>query len=127
MHDYLEAERVGQADVTSCSSVYLTCPVSLFNLLRTYSTPADKPASLANNQNQRDPIDPGLVEDDDESSPSSDDGNNYKYPIDDTVNKRVQEEVSVISTEPPTINVAIGKNSSEMIPQEKTNDNHLDY
>lgn len=127
MHDYLEAERVGQADVTSCSSVYLTCPVSLFNLLRTYSTPADKPASLANNQNQRDPIDPGLVEDDDESSPLSDDGNNYYYPNDDTVNKRVQEEVTVPSTEPPTINLAIGKNSSEMIHQEKTNDNHLDH
>lgn len=45
MKDYLEAEYAGQADFSSCSRLYSTCPVSLFNLLRTYSTPADKPIS----------------------------------------------------------------------------------
>jgi len=45
MKDYLEAEYAGQADFSSCSQLYSTCPVSLFNLLRTYSTRADKPVS----------------------------------------------------------------------------------
>lgn len=43
MQDYLEAEKLGQADAGSCASAYYTCPVSLFNMMRTYSTPADKP------------------------------------------------------------------------------------
>ena len=46
MKDYLEAEYAGQADFSSCSQLYSTCPISLFNLLRTYSTPADKPVSV---------------------------------------------------------------------------------
>lgn len=44
MHEYLEAERLGKADPQSCSTAYSTCPISVFNLARTYSTPADKPA-----------------------------------------------------------------------------------
>jgi hypothetical protein len=43
MQDYLEAEKLGQADAGSCASVYYTCPVSIFSMMRTYSTPADKP------------------------------------------------------------------------------------
>jgi hypothetical protein len=43
MQDYLEAEKLGQADAGSCASAYYTCPVSIFNMMRTYSTPADKP------------------------------------------------------------------------------------
>ena len=43
MQDYLEAEKLGQANAGSCASAYYTCPVSLFNMMRTYSTPADKP------------------------------------------------------------------------------------
>lgn len=62
MHDYLEAERVGQADVKSCYAVYPTCPVSLFNFLRTYSTPADKPA---NKQDRPYMHDAGAVDDSD--------------------------------------------------------------
>lgn len=46
MKDYLEAEYAGQADFSSCSRLYAACPVSLFNFLRTYSTPADKPVSV---------------------------------------------------------------------------------
>jgi len=45
MKDYLDAEYAGQADSSSCSSLYHTCPVSLFDFMRTYSTPADKPVS----------------------------------------------------------------------------------
>ena len=51
MKDYLEAEYAGQADFSSCSQLYSTCPVSLFNLLRTYSTPADKPVSASSQAN----------------------------------------------------------------------------
>ena len=62
MHEYLEAERVGQAVHMSvnmsCSTVYSTCPVSIFNLLRTYSTPADKPTNK-----QEEPFDAGAVDD----------------------------------------------------------------
>ncbi|XP_046641362.1 uncharacterized protein LOC124326513 [Daphnia pulicaria] len=43
MQEYLEAEKLGQADAESCASAYYTCPVSLFKMMRTYSTPADKP------------------------------------------------------------------------------------
>lgn len=43
MVDYLEAEKLGQADPEACSSAFSGCPVSLFNMMRTYSTPADKP------------------------------------------------------------------------------------
>lgn len=43
MQEYLEAEKLGQADAESCITAYSGCPVSLFNMMRTYSTPADKP------------------------------------------------------------------------------------
>ena len=53
MKDYLEAEYAGQADSSSCSSLYKTCPVSLFNFLRPYSTPADKPVYSDQHQQQQ--------------------------------------------------------------------------
>ncbi len=43
MYEYLEAERLGESDPGSCSSAFSGCPVSLFNMMRTYSTPSDKP------------------------------------------------------------------------------------
>lgn len=43
MQEYLEAEKLGQADAEFCITNYSGCPVSLFNMMRTYSTPADKP------------------------------------------------------------------------------------
>ena len=39
LHEYLEAERVGQSQNLSCSRSYSTCPVSLFNLFRSYGEP----------------------------------------------------------------------------------------
>ncbi|XP_065561390.1 uncharacterized protein LOC136027890 isoform X3 [Artemia franciscana] len=47
LHDYLEAERLGQTEEASqetCGSYYPKCPMSLFNLFKSWSTPEDKPA-----------------------------------------------------------------------------------
>lgn len=43
MFDYLEAEKLGQEDPQSCASVFSQCPFSVMKMMRTYSTPADKP------------------------------------------------------------------------------------
>lgn len=53
MNDYLEAERLGEADPDSCFSAYSGCPISLFSMMRTYSTPADKPLT---HQHSKDPL-----------------------------------------------------------------------
>lgn len=45
MNDYVEAERLGQADSNLCSSVFASCRLSILNMFRTYSTTADKPTS----------------------------------------------------------------------------------
>lgn len=37
LHDYLEAEQIGQSHNMSCSAEYPSCPVSLYNLFRTYN------------------------------------------------------------------------------------------
>ncbi len=47
LHDYLEAERIGQSNDMSCATEFPTCPVSLYNIFRSYSTPEDKPDGSA--------------------------------------------------------------------------------
>lgn len=34
LHDYLEAEQIGQSSNLTCSAAYSDCPVSLYNLFR---------------------------------------------------------------------------------------------
>ncbi len=42
LREYLEAETVGLASNRSCRIEYAKCPVSVFNILGSYSTPEDK-------------------------------------------------------------------------------------
>ena len=46
LHEYLEAEHIGQSANMSCAAEFTTCPVSLFNLFKSYSTKEDKPAVI---------------------------------------------------------------------------------
>ena len=59
LHEYLEAEQIGQSHNMSCSKEFLSCPISLYNLFGLYSDTD----SSSDSSNQ-------LVEDDDEVSSS---------------------------------------------------------
>lgn len=111
MQEYLEAERVGQVDVTSCSSSYSACPVSLFNLLRTYSTPADKPGAL----NHYESTDPGAVEDDDGYSTLE--LNDYAPEADRKATKK--------QTSASDLELLAGDDLSESDMNDNANQNHL--
>ncbi|KAI9563743.1 hypothetical protein GHT06_011207 [Daphnia sinensis] len=81
MQEYLEAEKLGQADAEFCITNYSGCPVSLFNMMRTYSTPADKPHNHHHAKDAKEEgrfldaeasdVDPGGIEDDDPQNDAS--------------------------------------------------------
>ena len=43
LHEYLEAEQIGQSANMTCAAGFPTCPVSLFNLFKSYSSSGDEP------------------------------------------------------------------------------------
>ena len=62
MHEYLDAQRLGQTDSNSCPKAYPSCPMSFFNMMRTYSTPADKPHDHHHSNNVHNYRDPDYSE-----------------------------------------------------------------
>ncbi|XP_057378787.1 uncharacterized protein LOC130700817 [Daphnia carinata] len=74
MQEYLEAEKLGQADAEFCITNYSGCPVSLFKMMRAYSTPEDKPRNHHHAKDAKEEgtfleaeasdVDPGGIDDD---------------------------------------------------------------
>lgn len=74
LHDYLEAEQIGQSHNMSCSAEYPSCPVSLYNLFRTYSNEQASDQFLHDNN---------VAEDEEDlTHPLDVDSPNHHHPLD---------------------------------------------
>ncbi len=52
MHDYIEAEHIGQSTNTTCGKEFPECPVSLYNLFRAHESSNEIPEDDEREENE---------------------------------------------------------------------------